>query len=470
MLDVKVKLPEELILEKQLRDPLEMHSTDDPKKKYIFFRNKVKDFINYHLDYAKYNKKIISETALDEIRKHDDEDSPIKIKIKKTIKYQDSEKNPQIQNLRENLLKKVSNLERVSSLVKSAHNIFESLENIESLDLVLSKISNTHQIFYTIQEILNKEFDSYHGILTLLDSYHQKQSLDLTNLKQELNKKHQNEIESMKSKFENRINALVQHNKALSSKKYETKLQQAYKDKIESLESQIMNANSQLSEKSEHIRQKMCEVSTLKQCIDKKNEELIKYNDKIKDLESLINIQQESYHGQIYDLTSEIARIKNNSQESLLSHQLEMSQIQYTAESTKNRLDQVLAELTSCGEQMDYMKLQSQERERYLENENNELRIEIERLERIVMNLKEELDRLPPGLEIENLKISSMKQKEENKYLNDFISKLEKEGNQMLDRNQELFIMNQKLESELARSRESRSMKSSKSEKKIRKK
>ena len=181
----------------------------------------------------------------------------------------------------------------------------------------------------------------------------------------------------------------------------------------------------------------------------------------------MITVQQESYHGQIYDLTSEIARIKNISQESQLAHQLEISELKYLSESSKNRLDQVVFELEKCEEQLDYEKKQAQDREDFLSTENRDLRIEIERLDRIVISLKEDLDRCIPGLEIENLKNS--RNDEERLQLNHIISKLESESSELLRYNKEMFVKNQKLENQLEKLKESRS-KSAKSEKKTKKK
>ena len=470
MLDVKVKNPQEVLLERKLRSPFGSYSAGDSGQKYQFFKDKVKDFISYHLDYAKYNKKIISEDALEEIQRFDEEEAPPRYVKNKRDRYKEPEKNSEFKDIRDGLLNKVSALEKISSLIKSAKRIFESLDKIDSKDLALSKISNSNQIFNSIQDIILKELDNFHITLSLLDTYNSKQAFESAQIKKSLQTEHQNEINALKEKFEMKLKALAQHNKALSSNKHNTKLQEQLKERIEYLESMLSKSNSQISDKSEQLKQKFSETSYLNQTIAKQNEEISNLNKKINDLECLITVQQESYHGQIYDLTSEIARIKNMSGETELSHQMGISQYKYIADSAKNRLDQVLLELNDCEAHLDYVKAQSKEREDFLSSENLELREEIERLNRIVVSLKGELDQMHQPMEVEGLRKSYRQKDEEVRYLNDVITKLETESNQLLDRNKELFAYNQQLESKISKSRESRSLKSSKSEKKIKKK
>ena len=462
MLDVKVKGPDEIYLEKQMRNPLGLSKIQDSKHKYQFFRDKVKEFINYHLDFGKYDKKIISEDELNDIRKIEEEKPKILKKKLKTIEEKDSD----IKNLRQNLLNQVNNLEKISSLIKSAQRSIENLENTETKDQSL-KFSFFPQIFATILDLINKDIINFHHILTQLDNYHNQSFLTLQNQKKDFAKTLKSEIQNTIEKNEQKLKALYQHNKSLSSAKHESKLSQVFKEKIESLESQMNEISESLSKKTDQLKQKTAEIQVFKQNIEKLNEEVLKLQNDKKSLESLITVQQESYHGQIYDLTSEIARIKNISQESQLAHQLEISELKYLSESSKNRLDQVVFELEKCEEQLDYEKKQAQDREDFLSTENRDLRIEIERLDRIVISLKEDLDRCIPGLEIENLKNS--RNDEERLQLNHIISKLESESSELLRYNKEMFVKNQKLENQLEKLKESRS-KSAKSEKKTKKK
>lgn len=468
MLQVKTKQPEEVLMEKKLRSPFETFPIGHTSHKYDFFKNRVKEFINYHLDYAKYNKKIISEEAFEGLKKLEKEEALPKRKQVKTEKK--TENNCEFKGIRDGLLAKVSTLEKISGLIKSAQRVYENLEKAESKEIVLSRISNSRQIYSTIQDIIDKELDCFHISLSQFDTYNQKQVFELAGAKKEMLLQHQSEIDSLKSKFDMKLKALTQHNKALSSNKNESKLNELFKEKIENLEGLNAETSAIIAEKSEHLRQKTSEISYLKQYINEQNEEISSLHKKIADLEALVTVQQDSYHGQIYDLTSEIARIKNLSQDNLLTQQMENSQFKYVAESATNRLDQVLSELHQCEDHLNYVTSQAKEREKFLSEENLDLRAEIERLDRIVITLKEELDQVPSAVEVESLRLSSRQKDEERDYLNEIIGKLDKESTQILNRNKELLAYNLQLEEQISKSKDSRSLKSSKSEKKMKKK
>lgn len=468
MLGVKVKQPEEIILERKLRNPIRKEDVDVGPK-YNFFRNKMKEFINYHLDYAKYNKKIISEEDLEEIQKFDEEDEKPRRVFHRKSRSVCVEMEGEPKQLRDLLIGKISSFEKIMALVSSAFRILVSLNSEDFPEIVHTKSSNLSQILTTIQESANKEINSFHHLLTILETFTQKQASESAQTKKTLQEKFMNDLNTIKEKYENKIKALMQHNKALSSKKHENKIQQTLKERIESLECLLSESNKQIIEKLEQIKQKNFEISSLNQQLSKQSEEISRVKKESSQLEEINDLSEQRFRQQIQELTSEIATLRNLSQENLMAHELRVSELQYLADSSKYRLDQVVDALAKADEQVEYVKSVAGERERVMENENLELRNEVDRLDRIVFGLREELVEVKEGLESQHLQFSKNKD-DEILQLSKLIDKLEIENGQILKSNKELSVMNHKLESELYKSKETKSLKSSKSDKKLKKK
>lgn len=461
MLDVKIKPAEELIIEKKLRNPITLTTSEEQKPKFAFFRNKMKDLINYHLDYEKYNKKLISADALKEITQYENDDQP-SIPYHRRAKSQDHEKPSEILQLKDSLLNKISTLEKISTLIKSANRISNSLENIENQEQLLSKISSSNHIFLTIQDLINNDINNYHLILTSLETFYQKQVNESLNMKKDLAKRHKQQLEDLTKKNEGKIKALAQHNKFLASQKYENRLQQSFKDKIQSLENSLKISEFQAEDKADQVKQKNFEIQHLNDSIYKLKEQKEILEKQILDLEQLVKIQQESYQGQIYDLTSEVARLKNTSQDKVLAYENDITNYKYQAESSNYRLEQALSDLNFVDKQLDDTKKQVIEKDYIIDD----LNLEIKRLDRIILDLKEAYDASQKSLETEKFIISQNKDSQIAN-LHDMIVKLESESNQLLKSNKELNLWNEKLESKMSSVSEKKSLKSSKSEKKI---
>lgn len=468
MFGVKIKQPEEIILERKLRNPIRKED-DEIRPKYAFFKNKMKEFINYHLDYAKYNKKIISVEDLEEIQKFEKEDEMPRRVFHRKSKSVNVELDGEPKQIREMLIGKISSFEKILALVKSASRVLISLNSEEFSDIVHTKSSNLSQIFTTIQETANKEINGFHYLLTLLETFNQKQISDSAQTKKSLQDKYSNDLNTVKEKYENKLNALIQHNKALSSQKRENKIQQTLKERIESLECLLSESNKQSIDKSDQIKQKNFDLSALNQEISKKSEEIVRLKKETKQLEDLNQYDQERFRAQIQDLTTEIARLRNLSEENRMAHEMKVSELQYLADSSKYRLDQVVEALAKADEQVEYVKSVAGEREGILETENYELRSEVDRLDRITFSLKEELSAANSNLESQHLQLSRNKE-DDLLQLSKLIDKLEIENGQILKSNKELSLMNHKLETELFKSKETKSLKSSKSDKKLKKK
>ena len=456
-------------------------ANDEPMPKSQVFNSKMEDFINFHLDYSKYNKKLRDQMEQKEVERPEAAE-PLKKTSNKKNKADSSEQQSEIKQIQQSLLRKISSLEKISNLAKSANRIVASLEHIENPELLLSKIANSTQIFNTIQEIVNNETSNFYALLTLLDSFSENQASNLATLKKDLIAKNKEDRLAITEKYENKIKALVEHNKILSSNKYEYKASKKLQQRIEHLEGLLSVSDSQMLDKQEQIKQKSFELASFQERLQARTDDIEKFRSEKLNLESLIKIQQESYHGQIYDLTSEIARIKNQTQESKLAHDLAQSELLYKCENYKSRLDQAVSELKNSEDQINYIQSASRERESLLEQENRYLhteiqRVEIEirnsyqetqRLERIVMDLKEDLDSSHKALDLQQLETSKSKE-EEVLQLTRMIEKLESEGAQLIKSNQELSAINNRLEQDLAKSKEAKKLKSSKSEKKIKK-
>lgn len=468
MLGVRVKQPEEIILERKLRNPIRKED-EEVGPKYTFFRNKMKEFINYHLDYAKYNKKIISEEDFEEIQKFDDEEEKPKRVFHRKSRSVCVEMEAEPKQLRDLLIEKISSFEKIMALVSSSFRVLTSLNSEEFPEIVHTKASNLSQVLATIQSLSSKEINSFHHLLTILETFTQKQAAESASVKKTLQERYLKDLDSVREKYENKIKALTQHNKALVSNKRENKIQQTLKERIESLECLLSESDKQILEKIDQIKQKNFEISSLNQQVSKQAEEVVRAKKDLSQLEEIMSLDQQRFRQQVQELTSEIATLRNISQENLMAHELKVAELQYLADSSKYRLDQVVEALAKADEQVEYVKLAAGERERALESENLELRNEVDRLDRIVFGLREELVESKEGFESQHLQFSKNKD-DEILQLNKLIDKLEIENGQILKSNKELSVMNHKLESELFKSKETKSLKSSKSDKKLKKK
>jgi hypothetical protein len=473
MLEVRVKQPDEVLLERKLRNPLGVVESET-RPRTDFFRNKMKDMINYHLDYAKFRKKIISEEDLEKIQKYEESDTPKRVYHKKS-KSALFEMKPEPKQLRDALLSKVSCFEKISGLVKSAERVTYALSTLEDLNssstyqTLTSKLESLSQIFSSLQKITSEEQNSFHYLLTLLDTITKKQSSESSTTKKDLQEKHLKDLQTISQKYENRIQGLLEHNKALSSQKKENKLLTTFKQRIESLESLLSSSEKRVSEKSDQIKTRSSEINSLNQALIQKDEEIIKLKKDLKDLDDLNSLDRDSYRNQIHELNVEVARVKQSCQESLVANEMKMAELQYLADSHRFRMEQAIDALSKADEHLEYFKQQAAERERIIENENFELRKEVERLDRITFNLKDEVESVSKNFEVQQLQMSRSKE-DEISQLSKIIEKLEMENGNLMKSNKELSVMNNKLESEIFRSKESKSLKTSKTEKKIKKK
>lgn len=463
MLEAKTKSSEEFVYGKKFRN-LSNHSTEEPKHKNQFFKNKMKEFINYHLDYAKHQKKYIGQEVLQDLSQLANP-SPQVSNHRKT-KSQDIQKLTETQQLKESLLNKISTLEKISTLLNNARRINDSLESIDSQDQLMTKLSLSSKIFYKIQDLISKDLDNYQLILTLFDNYYQKQETEATSNKKNLQKSYENELADLTEKYEEIIEELTQHNKALACQKHDKNLNQALKERIDDLEHLLNENDTKALENIEEMKMKNSEIQTLKEFIDEMQNKIQNLEKQNHDLENFIEYQQENYQKQISNLTNEIAELKNQNQEIVNGHQTEISGFKHHAENYKNKFDHILSELASCEDQLAYTKHQSDEREHMLINENNELRAEVERLGRFVFGLKSEMDLMQRALDMKNTR------KPENKdheiaQLHELVEKLETETNQLIRTNKELNSLNQRLELNLAKAKDIKSLKATRSEKKI---
>ncbi|OMJ91298.1 hypothetical protein SteCoe_6190 [Stentor coeruleus] len=463
MLEAKIKPSEEFVNGKKLRN-LSNHSSEEPKHKKQFFKNKMKEFINYHLDYAKHQKKYINQEVLQDLNQH--ENPPSQVPYHRKVKSQDIQKLSEAQNLKESLQNKITTLEKINTLINNVKRINDSLENIESQDQLHTKLSSSCQILYKIQDLINKDLNNYQLTLTLFDNYHQKQETEALFIKKNLQKSYENELADLTEKYEEIIQELTQHNKSLSENKHDKNLHQALKERIEYLEHLQNENDTQALQNIEDIKMKNSEIQSLKEFIDdmqKKFQVLEKQNH---DLENYIEYQQENYQKQISNLTKEINEIKNQNQESVNGHQTEISGLKYHAENYKSKFDHLLSELASYENQLAYTKHQSDERENILINDNNELRTEVERLGRFIFGLKNEIDLMQRALDMKNIRKPENKDNEIAQ-LHELVAKLETESNQLIRTNKELNSLNLKLELKLAKAKYMKSLKATRSEKKI---
>ena len=470
MLIVKKRQPEEVLLEKKLRNPIAIPD-DQNKPRYDFFKTKMQELIDYHLDYAKFNKKIITEEDLEKIQKYEEVEVPKRI-IHKKSKSMQVELTAEPKQLRDSLLLKISSFEKIIALVRSSERLVKSIENLENLDALPSKLTSLASTLTSISSISDQEINNFHYLLTLLDTFTQKSSSELVSSKKLLQEKHEKEKNSIQEKYENKLRALLEHNKVLSSHKKENKIIAGLNERVQSLEKLLTESDKQVIDKIDLAKQRSSEIHSLNSVISSKNEEISRLKKDLKDLEEVNNLDRNKYRDEIYELNNEISRFKSINEESVLANEMKMNELHYLAESHKYRLEQALQELDKADQQIEHLRLEFNEREAALETENFELRKEIERLDRITFGLKDDVESANKELEIKQLQMSKSKDDEIGQ-LSKLIEKLEIENGTLMKSNKELSVINHKIENELWKSKEKKEAKAKskdgKSEKKVKK-
>ena len=197
----KSKSPD-LVREKKYQTYMDF-SPQDQNIKHQFFRNKVRELINYRLDSSKNKKRAISEEALKNFKKPEPGS--------KFFPSSQQDQSSEYIQLRQNLLGKAARMEKINDLLENMHDSILSIEtddNIDTQELLFYKISDCTRSYKKIKEIINKDLSGLNIILNMLDVFYKDRSQESARLKSELKQKHQAETETLKEKFEAKIKSL----------------------------------------------------------------------------------------------------------------------------------------------------------------------------------------------------------------------------------------------------------------------